>query len=685
MSVTHAKVSAKGDGTDATLVRPSDWNASHVIGNGTITAAMLASGVTNPPYTTYLAPGGPNTDLQTAVDSMPSAGGIIQLGAGTYTINSLISQTPDRAILIQGVGSDTAGADAPTVIQYTGTGSGSIIQMPLTSSNGFKDLEIKYTNTAFTGTLLSLRTGSAVGADTAQFYMDNVIMWGSHAAGQTATLLDVGQTIDIQFNRCDFNGGGYGVRGGRHVAVTGISVANPSIITAPAHGFTNGVSVRFGGMTTTPQLGTGATSYVITVIDANTFSIPINVTNVAVATGFVNSIITDTENANQIKFSNCQWRNQVIAGVIDPQQSWLFDTCLLEIQYNGDPWQMIHTPGNWASAVTFLNCWAGDQTTTNTISYIKWAGQGLNILGCRWGGRQVANITVLTLDDNNCDGYVISGNMATSLTHWIDFGTTTGHKHGVFQGNGSIGNAPGFSVLNGTIPKGIAIYDGAGSSTIDKYDLTGGATSSVLRFDADTGAELYRNASASLFMTGTLGMAGDINIAQGQQTGLGTSRSATQVLLNSQGSAGNIDFLPSSKGTGILTLNWNGGPVQSSGPHVFTKAVGYTNIISPTQLVANTSNWAPTGLATAYLVRLNVNGAITLDGIVAPVAPILGQNFWLYNTTAFTVTLVHDLTSTAANRFFCPNKANYLLLQGASAQFIYSATDSRWLVLAGGA
>lgn len=31
MSIKHAKVSGKPDGADATLVRPSDWNASHVL------------------------------------------------------------------------------------------------------------------------------------------------------------------------------------------------------------------------------------------------------------------------------------------------------------------------------------------------------------------------------------------------------------------------------------------------------------------------------------------------------------------------------------------------------------------------------------------------------------------------------------------------------------------------------
>jgi hypothetical protein len=30
MAITHAKVSGKPDGADATLVRPSDWNADHI-------------------------------------------------------------------------------------------------------------------------------------------------------------------------------------------------------------------------------------------------------------------------------------------------------------------------------------------------------------------------------------------------------------------------------------------------------------------------------------------------------------------------------------------------------------------------------------------------------------------------------------------------------------------------------
>lgn len=41
MSITHAKVSARADPSDATLIRPSDWNQAHVIADDTVTYAKL--------------------------------------------------------------------------------------------------------------------------------------------------------------------------------------------------------------------------------------------------------------------------------------------------------------------------------------------------------------------------------------------------------------------------------------------------------------------------------------------------------------------------------------------------------------------------------------------------------------------------------------------------------------------
>src|SRR5258706_6904765 len=45
MTVTHAKVSAKSDGGDTTLVRPSDWNADHTGTNAHDHAGTTDGGV----------------------------------------------------------------------------------------------------------------------------------------------------------------------------------------------------------------------------------------------------------------------------------------------------------------------------------------------------------------------------------------------------------------------------------------------------------------------------------------------------------------------------------------------------------------------------------------------------------------------------------------------------------------
>lgn len=46
MGITHSKVSAKSDGGDTSLVRPSDWNAGHTIADITANATTLDTGVT---------------------------------------------------------------------------------------------------------------------------------------------------------------------------------------------------------------------------------------------------------------------------------------------------------------------------------------------------------------------------------------------------------------------------------------------------------------------------------------------------------------------------------------------------------------------------------------------------------------------------------------------------------------
>ncbi len=66
--------------------------------------------------------------------------------------------------------------------------------------------------------------------------------------------------------------------------ITSIAVSNPGQITAPNHGLKSGQKVVIFGTSTTPSINN--TSYTITVIDGNSFSIPVNITAVATGTGF---------------------------------------------------------------------------------------------------------------------------------------------------------------------------------------------------------------------------------------------------------------------------------------------------------------------------------------------------------------------------------------------------------------
>lgn len=102
------------------------------------------------------------------------------------------------------------------------------------------------------------------------------------------------------------------------------------------------------------------------------------------------------------------------------------------------------------------------------------------------------------------------------------------------------------------------------------------------------------------------------------------------------------------------------------------------NVISPAQIVANTDNYNPTGLSTCNVLRINTDAARNLTGITA-LTP--GTDIILCNTGAFTITLVHDATSTAANRFYCPGSANYSLTANMSVHIMYDGTSSRWRVV----
>jgi hypothetical protein len=111
--------------------------------------------------------------------------------------------------------------------------------------------------------------------------------------------------------------------------------------------------------------------------------------------------------------------------------------------------------------------------------------------------------------------------------------------------------------------------------------------------------------------------------------------------------------------------------------------LGWTGTtISPAQLVANTDNWNPTGLSTASIIRASTDASRNLTGIIAPAA---GDRIFvvLENVGAQDLVLKHDATSTAANRFYCPDDADLTLQKDSAVLLVYDGTSLRWRVLGG--
>jgi hypothetical protein len=127
-------------------------------------------------------------------------------------------------------------------------------------------------------------------------------------------------------------------------------------------------------------------------------------------------------------------------------------------------------------------------------------------------------------------------------------------------------------------------------------------------------------------------------------------------------------------GTKILTLDNN---AAGSGVLALLGQLRLSGIISPAQITANTDDYNPTDVHLNSVLRINSDAARNLTGINAGAT---GEMILLVNTGAFTITLVHDATSTAANRFFCPGSANFALLANQTTLIWYDITSARWRV-----
>jgi hypothetical protein len=104
-------------------------------------------------------------------------------------------------------------------------------------------------------------------------------------------------------------------------------------------------------------------------------------------------------------------------------------------------------------------------------------------------------------------------------------------------------------------------------------------------------------------------------------------------------------------------------------------------VITPTALVANQNNWAPTGLAGATQMRLGYAAGLTITGMVAQPAgtEITIQSIRSTASPEYLTFANESASSTAANRFALPTGAAWYLPPNCSITFKYDGTLSRWV------
>lgn len=204
MAITHTFVSGKSDGADTSLVRPSNWNADHTIGD--LGAATASTSITTPIVqsgtTLTLKTNGTTQAVIFGTDQSATFAGVITATSPVFTTPAIGVATGTSLALTVG-----ANATASTISGYSVTGSGTT-PLALWSgalNNGSTVLDvfkIAITNTA-TGAgskLLNLYAGAsgttsifAVGV-TGKVYVSNIsgtnVFIGDGNTGGTGTGVD---------------------------------------------------------------------------------------------------------------------------------------------------------------------------------------------------------------------------------------------------------------------------------------------------------------------------------------------------------------------------------------------------------------------------------------------------------------------------------------------------------------
>lgn len=127
--------------------------------------------------------------------------------------------------------------------------------------------------------------------------------------------------------------------------------------------------------------------------------------------------------------------------------------------------------------------------------------------------------------------------------------------------------------------------------------------------------------------------------------------------------------------------------------------VAKDGVLSPAQITANQNNWNPAdasfplrSLTDVRVLRVTSDAARDITGLTAPMTDISAVTgtpeqrqveLLFVNRGNFSITLKHSSSSSsAANRFLCPNSRDFIVPSGGSVWLWYDSGTANWRVVA---